>query len=699
MALTEKEVQSELRQLLLWVRRWLWLIILGAILGALAGYLAAAYQEPVYQATTRVMVVRPRESAVTAERTFGDQELIETYISLLTTKPVLAATSERLGVPVQAGQIEAWQTAGTRLLQVTVRSTDPERAALIANTLVAVLIEHNNLLQSQRFTSSEESLVAQIERVEDQMDALENTLSGGSEESVEQQQEDLDEEILDLQERVIRLRQEIEALSAGGLTPAEREDLLEKRVALAETRSRLALEQAVYTNLLRVRPTSRDLEVEAEITDMEEQVMRLEHEIENIMASATTLDPEVRDVIAERRAELARLELALDRAEERYLRLSVAGNTPRTAGDNDDQQRTQLSLYQELYINLLSTYESVRLARLQNTPNLVMVEEADVPNGPVRPQPVQLTLFGGSLGLLAMAGLAFVRDQLDDTIKSPEMIQALFDLPVIGFIAETDINSDEGEELVVRYQPRAPVSEAFRSLRTNLEFAAVDRDLGVILVTSANPGEGKTMVAANLAAIFAQSGSRVVLIEGDLRRPRVHKITNLSNRVGLSDVFRGRSSLREVYQPVDGMEMLSVITSGGLPPNPTELVGSSRMDEILQQLQGDFDTIIIDSPPVVVADPATLASKVDGVLLVVQPGGTTVAAVEAAVRQLQRVTDKLVGVVFNRIPRRLGAHYSSYEYYRNAYYRSNYYIDGSGNGTGRSGKEKAGKLLERLFSG
>ena len=159
----------ELKLLLTLLRRWFWLLLLGLLLGAGGGYLASQYQQPVYQATTKVMVIKPQESSVTADLTLSDQELMQTYVTLLTTRPVLQAASEELGFGVSGNQITARQASGTRLLEITVRANNPERAANIANTLVDVLIQHNDQLQSSRFASSEESLQAQIAQVEQQI--------------------------------------------------------------------------------------------------------------------------------------------------------------------------------------------------------------------------------------------------------------------------------------------------------------------------------------------------------------------------------------------------------------------------------------------------------------------------------------------------------------------------------------------------
>ncbi len=274
---------------------------------------------------------------------------------------------------------------------------------------------------------------------------------------------------------------------------------------------------------------------------------------------------------------------------------------------------------------------------------------------------------------MLMAGIVFLIEYLDDTLRTPEDVQRVLNLPVIGYIAEMQAPKNQEEYLYVNQQPRSPVSEAFRSLRVNLEYAGVDRPLHTILVTSPGPGEGKTTVSANLAAIIAQAGKNVLLLDADLRRPKVHKILGVTNRMGLSDLFRDHLSLGSVRNHWNGSEEMSVITSGNLPPNPAELLGSDRMGFILGELSGSTDVVVIDSPPTLVTDAQVMAPKVDGILLVVQPGHTRADSAAAACEQFQRAGGRLLGVVFNRIPRNRNHYYGGYRYYSPYYYSEGYY--------------------------
>jgi capsular exopolysaccharide synthesis family protein len=277
-------------------------------------------------------------------------------------------------------------------------------------------------------------------------------------------------------------------------------------------------------------------------------------------------------------------------------------------------------------------------------------------------------------------------DLLDTTIKTHEDVERVLNLPIMGYsLAMETADGDQQGPYVLRV-PRSPAAEAYRSLRTNLEFIGVDKPLKSILISSPGASEGKTTIASNLAAVIAQSGKRVVLLDADFRRPRVHHEVGLVNRVGLSDVFRDRLPLKDVIQKWDGLS-LSVVTSGGIPPNPAELLASEKMRQILDELQSEFDIVIIDSTPTIVTDSQLIAARVDGVLLVLWPGRTNADAARSAVEQYRRVGARMLGVVMNNILPGQGYGYAPYANYH--YYRYDHdETSGSGAKRGLNGKVK-----------
>ena len=238
---------------------------------------------------------------------------------------------------------------------------------------------------------------------------------------------------------------------------------------------------------------------------------------------------------------------------------------------------------------------------------------------------------------------------------------------------------------ITAVKPRTPIAEAFRSLRTNIQYASVDHAIHSLMITSPSPKDGKSTIATNLATVIAQSGRHVALMDADMRRPSLHSKLRLSNRVGLSDLFVQASgqiagALRETKVPG-----LGLLTSGSLPPNPAELVGSEKMAEIMQNMLKHVDVIVVDTPPVMaVTDAAVLAPRVDGVLLVIRPGATKIAAAKQTVETLLRSNANILGVVLNGIGKR-GARYY---YYRNYYVYNHYYGDADGTDSKKWNKRK-----------
>jgi capsular exopolysaccharide synthesis family protein len=240
--------------------------------------------------------------------------------------------------------------------------------------------------------------------------------------------------------------------------------------------------------------------------------------------------------------------------------------------------------------------------------------------------------------------------------------------------------------LVTKRHPRSPVSEAFRTLRTNLSYTSPDQPLRSLLFTSAGPEEGKSTVAANLAVVLAQAGSRVLVVDADLRKPVMHKAFKLENRRGLTNALVEDLDFAELVRSTD-LPGLFVLTSGPIPPNPAELLGSARMQRLLPALAAAYDLVLVDTPPVLaVTDAAVLAPLVDGAILVARAGVTRTDLLKEAKEALERTGVRLLGAVLNGLrPDTEGYYYYHYRYY---------YGDGAGRRTDRGeGTEGAGEEL------
>ncbi|WP_141502225.1 CpsD/CapB family tyrosine-protein kinase [Paenibacillus luteus] len=216
-------------------------------------------------------------------------------------------------------------------------------------------------------------------------------------------------------------------------------------------------------------------------------------------------------------------------------------------------------------------------------------------------------------------------------------------------------------QIITVTNPRSPISESYRALRTNIEFSSIDDQLQVLMVSSAGPGEGKSTTITNLAVTFAQSEKRVVLVDADLRKPTAHHTFSISNRYGLSSVISQQCSLEEAIQMSD-IPNLDVITSGAIPPNPAEMMNSKRMTLIIEKLRQMYDIILIDTPPLLaVTDAQIVATKSDGVILVVDQGKVKREIASKAVKNLENVNARILGVVLNNVKRK--ANEEAYYYY------------------------------------
>lgn len=332
-----------------------------------------------------------------------------------------------------------------------------------------------------------------------------------------------------------------------------------------------------------------------------------------------------------------------------------------------DVARLETSLAQSRtsYSNLLKSYEDIRIAEAQAINNVVVADPAVPSDRPVRPNVLLNTLLAAVVGAMLAVGIAFLIEYLDDSIHSPEEMDNALHLPMLGTIMRTPAENP-ADRLTVQKDPRSPLAESYRSLRTNVQFSNIDKPAKTIVITSANPLEGKSTTAANLAAAMAQSGLSVVLVDADMRRPSLHRIFEVSNDFGLTNTLMQEGTELNGYLHKTNVDKLELLTTGPLPPNPSELLGSQRMQNLVEMLKKRFDAVIIDTPPVLaVTDAAVLAPHVDGVILVVGAGETRREAAQRAASNLTQVGARLLGVTLNKISRN-GHSYGYYYYYTSA---------------------------------
>jgi non-specific protein-tyrosine kinase len=331
--------------------------------------------------------------------------------------------------------------------------------------------------------------------------------------------------------------------------------------------------------------------------------------------------------------------------------------------EEKDRLEAKVVEYRTIYSNLLSSYEQIRLSEAQSVSSVVQVVPAVSNPIPIEPNIWRNTLLAALLGFLLAAVILIVRESLDDTVKTPNEINRKFNLPILGVINH---HGSEGNAPITLAEPRSPVAEAYRALRTNISYASVDRPLRTILVTSAVPGDGKSTTIVNLGVVLAQNGKKVIIADCDLRRPQIHTYFGLANRHGMSTLFAQSSEALNSVRQTTAVDGLTVVTSGSLPPNPSELMGSQKLQSILSTMKNSADLILIDTPPTLtVTDASALAPSLDGILLVVRPGKTRISALRQTIEQLRQLNARILGVVLNDVAISGKSYSYHYNYYHN----------------------------------
>ena len=362
----------------------------------------------------------------------------------------------------------------------------------------------------------------------------------------------------------------------------------------------------------------------------------------------------------------------------------------------------------ELYNSVLQRMKDVGLAAQARSSNVVVIDSAEVPYGPSSPRILQGVMEAAVLSLVASIGLAFLLEFMNNRLKTPEEVELYLRVPnlaVVPLFSQQDGDNRNGRkrlknaisgvigggskpaavskiptvnghprELIGAFSPYSVHGEAYRTLRTGILLSRAGAPPKIILMTSTTSGEGKTVTSTNSAVLFAHTGAKVLLIDADLRKPRVHRVFAMDKEPGLTEVLTGRRDTFEMIRQSE-VEGLSVLTSGSLPPNPTELLGSEKMKQIIGEVAAHFDFVIVDSPPILpVSDSIVLSTMVDGVVVVVNSATTAKQQIRVACARLKYARAKIFGVLLNKV----NLQSPEYKYYKNYYYHyTNEILEGS----------------------
>jgi capsular exopolysaccharide synthesis family protein len=446
---------------------------------------------------------------------------------------------------------------------------------------------------------------------------------------------------------VVDVSTEIEIMQSNTVREAVAEELgTEPEVTIAAVADTsvvaITAESTVPAEAARIANTYADIYVS---TRQEQRVADLLAAAEQVQVKVNEVDQQIvalEEPLADLDGQIAAADTATERQELQVERATV---NQEIAGRRLTLQ-TQRSGYAE-------QLDDLQLARnLTQQGGAEVVNRAVAPASPVRPTPVRNGVLALVVGLMLGVGVAFLREYLDDTVKNKDDLErATGDLSVLALVPVVGVWKDRAAPQVVSLvQPSSQAAEAYRSLRTSVQFIGLDHPVQVIQLTSPNAAEGKTTTLANLAVALASSGQRVIVVCCDLRRPRIHEFFGLTNTIGFTSVLLGELPLSTALQAVPGQARLSLVASGPPPPNPSELLASRRTGEVLLALKSECDVVLVDSPPVLpVTDAIVLARTVDATILVGTAGRTTKKEYHRAVELLQQVEAPLIGSVLNGV--------------------------------------------------
>lgn len=302
-----------------------------------------------------------------------------------------------------------------------------------------------------------------------------------------------------------------------------------------------------------------------------------------------------------------------------------------------------------------------KIVGLLNIDNIQILDRAAVPTSPIKPRPALNVAIAFVLGAMLGIGVVFLLEFLDNTMKTPDDVERHLKLPILASVPEIEGSQNE-INLITYREPKSPISEAYRMLRTNIQFANLDNNLKTIVVTSSGPSEGKSTTISNLAITLVGMGHKTLIVDGDLRKPKVHKVFNLENDFGMTNVLMG-DKLENVVKNISGLK-LDILTCGPIPPNPSELLGSQKMKDFLADCSENYDFILIDAPPIgIVTDGAILSTLCDGTIFVVSAGEAQIDHAKRAKEMLDKVGAKTIGAVVNKIKINKRNRNTYYNYY------------------------------------
>lgn len=622
---------------------------------------------------------------------YGGKGSLPTANTLALTTDTLDINSPRTSSLLGGfkGSLRVTNIPNTRVIEIHYSSPNKELAASIVNTLVNTYIEQN-------FKTKFESTMQASDWLSKQLADLQMKVETSQEKLVRYQKE---HEILGIDEKQNITTAKLDELNKE-LTQAESDRMGKESLyqltqtgdpdAIASATSAFSSTGGAGAGALLDTLRAKHADLKIQIAELSTQfgpsypkVLQLNNQLKE---TDLQIQSEIRKIAVKLRSDYLAAQRHEDMLRDAMEKQKQVANKLNESAIEYSLLKRDYETNRQLYEGLLEKLKEAGVTAGLRSNNVKIVDAARVPTYPSEPNLPRNLAFALLLGLTSGVGLAFLLENLDNTVRTPEQAQVIASLPALGMIplgskkpaddASRRLSvaaSKEAVELVTQSRPQSQMAESYRALRTSLLLSSLGSPPRVVLVTSAMPQEGKTTTSINTAIVLAQKGVRVLLIDADLRRPGIHKALGMGPRSGLSNVLTGSAELQTAITRSAMIPSLFVLPAGTPPPNPAELLASANMRELIDKLRDEYDHIVIDTPPTLsVTDAVVLSISADAVVLVIRSGKTTKQALRRARELLTRVNAKVTGVLLNAVDLSSPDYYYYYEYqgkYGGRYYQ------------------------------
>jgi tyrosine-protein kinase Etk/Wzc len=553
----------------------------------------------------------------------------------------------------------------TNIIKLSYKDTDPELARDVVNNLVQSYLEQTIGFKAEEADRTFQFLEQQLEKVKQDLELAERNLEAFKRTTGVMQ---LDTEVQALIEKLSDTEKERASITIQKKQAEFSLESLKDAASKDEAYSPVVFRQDPLIAGMAGKMADLEIQKQALLNEytithplvkaVQEQINELQHKI------GMTYDTSFRNLVKQ---------------EQDYTRQLEIYETKMRKLPSTERELARLTrlfkVNADIYTFLLQKREETNIAKASTISNIDIVDPAVTPEVPVKPKKLLYLGLGLSIGIMAGIILAFILENLDNTIKDADMVKRELNLPILAVIphipaAEAGMDNEKHASLITHYEPKSSISEAFRNLRTSIHFSGISKKRQVMMVTSCMPYEGKSTIIGNLAIILSQTGAKVLLLDCDLRRPSMHKLYGNAKAPGLTELLAGDTNVDAIIHNTQ-IAGLDFISAGTTPPNPAELLGSDKMKNILQTFRERYDVILLDAPPILaVTDSLLLSNMTDMVFMILELGRVPIKAAVHVREMLQNVGAPLAGVVLND---KSEEGLKRYGYYGEKYYRYGYY--------------------------